>query len=93
MITDEDLIERDEAIAKLIRVDTYQKLKKLLSSIDNQLQELNENNEVTPKNARQGAIQYHNKVKKPALENQRKRLVNKMKILEEIIKKDIESEK
>lgn len=88
-ITDDDLREWDKNIVRFIRLGDYQKLKQLLQSIDIQLEPLKVDDMSVPKNARQGSIQYHNKVKKVALERQRERLVKKMVELEETIKKDM----
>lgn len=88
-ITDDDLREWDKNIARFIRLGDYQKMKELLRSIDTQMETLKVEDTSVPKNARQGSIQYHNKVKKVALERQRVRVVKKMSELEEAIKKDM----
>jgi len=89
-ITDDDLIEWDKNIARFIRLSDYQKMKKLLQSIDTQLEPLKVDDTFVPKNARQGSIQYHNKVKKVALARQRERVIKKMSELEALIKQDID---
>ncbi len=93
MITDADLIAYDQTIAKIIRIGDYHKIRINIACIDKQLESLEDPSEERPRNAREDSIRFHNKVKKPALEAQRKRLVKRMELLEESIKKDMESEK
>jgi hypothetical protein len=93
MLTDAELIEYDETIAKMVRVGEYHKIRLHLHCINKQLDSL----ELTPiddkpRNAREDSIQFHNKIKKIALEKQRERIVKKMGLLEETIKKDMASE-
>lgn len=89
MVTDNDIREWDINVARLIRLGEYRKTKELLGSIEHQLAGLVIDDNFVPRNARQGAIQYHTKVKKPALEKQRERLSKKLVEMEELIKKDI----
>jgi hypothetical protein len=93
-LTDAELIEYDAILAKMIRIGDYHKTKMHLLSINEQLDALELiPDDSKPRNAREDSIQFHNKVKKVALEKQRERAIKKMSLLEEDIKKDMESKK
>lgn len=91
MPTPEQLQEWHKAFSRIERVDDYQKLKALFTSIENQINELEEDipNFKTPRNPREDSLQLHAKNKLQMLKKQKERLETKMKELEEQISTDM----
>jgi predicted nuclease with TOPRIM domain len=92
MPTTAELILWHDSIKKISRINDYQKTKKLLDSIKEQLKELGQENvapKFKPTNPRQEAEILHNKIKRTALEKQRNRLEKQISLLEQQIKRDM----
>jgi len=81
--------------SKILKIDNYNKLKSLYSSVCSQIKELDGivHDFAKPRNLREDSEQVHDKVKFGALTKQKERLERKLTELEESIKLDIEESK
>lgn len=95
MPTPEQIGEWRDTIRKIIKVEEYNKIKKIYLSILSQIEQLEEDTEhfVPPRNPREDASQVHDKIKLRMLGKQKDRLEKKMSELEQSIRKDIEDSK
>lgn len=95
MPTPEQIQEWHSAFSKIERVDDYQKLKALHSSIERQIAVLEEDIPTfkAPRNPREDSLQLHSKNKLHMLKKQKERLEPKLQELEKQIEGDMEQSK
>lgn len=95
MPTEEQIKEWQDTIRKIVKVEEYNKTRRLYWSIISQIERLTEDigKFQSPRNPRQDAIQMHDRATLYMLEKQKDRLEKKMSELEQSIKKDIEDSK
>jgi hypothetical protein len=84
----------DPLFAKAKRVDDYEKIKNLHRSVCKIIERLDDKISVhgNPKNPRQDVLQFQDTNNFRLLQRQKLHLEEKMKVLEESIKKDMENE-
>lgn len=92
MPTQEQITEWHKAFSRIERVDDYQKLKKLHTSICSQIETLTEDIQhfKSPRNPREDAMQVHDKNKLQMLKKQKERLIPKLEALAQQIQSDME---
>lgn len=99
MPTDEeilkDVLDYQETLKKVIKVEEYNKTRRLYWSIISQIEKLTEEIKEfkTPRGPREDLSQQHDRTHLRALEKQKERLEKKLAELEESIKLDIEESK
>jgi chaperonin cofactor prefoldin len=95
MPTEAQLQEWHKAFSRIERVDDYQKLKALYSSIEQQIAVLEEDIPTfkAPRNPREDSLQLHSKNKLHMLKKQKERLEPKLKEFEKQIEADMEASK